>query len=412
MPYIGKSPTGSGVRQRFHFTAAGGETSLSGADDNSKTLKFTDGEFLDVYLNGVLLVQGTDYGVGTTNTISSLAALSAGDIVEIIVYDIFNVAKINSEAVRARHYFTASGGETSIGTSQIGGLSFAANADIDVSINGVTLVAGSDYNTTTANTVGGLSALSAGNVVEIVIYEKFQLADTVSKASGGTFNGAVAFNGGITNLIRIQTFTSSGTYTRATGATKALVYVVGGGGGGGAVDGQGTNTGRAGSGGGGGGTAIKLITSGLGATETVTIGAGGAGGTGSDDGAVGGTSSFGSHCSASGGSGGNGGSGLGFSNAATQNSVAGGIGTSGDINIRGGPSTMGISAGTSANECVSGTGGNSFFGGGAAGVQADNDGNDADGFGGGGSGGSTNHVSTNHAGGAGGAGIVVVYEYL
>ena len=54
MPYIGKSPTGSGVRQRFHFTAAGGETSLSGADDNSKTLKFTDGEFLDVYLNGVL----------------------------------------------------------------------------------------------------------------------------------------------------------------------------------------------------------------------------------------------------------------------------------------------------------------------------------------------------------------------
>ena len=195
MPYIGKSPTGSGVRQRFHFTAAGGETSLSGADDNSKTLKFTDGEFLDVYLNGVLLVQGTDYGVGTTNTISSLSALSAGDIVEIIAYDIFNVAKINSEAVRARHYFTASGGETSIGTSQIGGLSFAANADIDVSINGVTLVAGSDYNTTTANTVGGLSALSAGNVVEIVIYEKFQLADTVSKASGGTFNGPVTFNG-------------------------------------------------------------------------------------------------------------------------------------------------------------------------------------------------------------------------
>ena len=206
MPYIGKSPTGSGVRQRFHFTAAGGETSLSGADDNSKTLKFTDGEFLDVYLNGVLLVQGTDYGVGTTNTISSLSALSAGDIVEIIAYDIFNVAKINSEAVRARHYFTASGGETSIGTSQIGGLSFAANADIDVSINGVTLVAGSDYNTTTANTVGGLSALSAGNVVEIVIYEKFQLADALSKAAGGNLGGALGV----------------GTIKEATGTTTAM----------------------------------------------------------------------------------------------------------------------------------------------------------------------------------------------
>ena len=59
MPYIGKSPTGSGVRQRYHYTATV-ETSLSGADDNSDP-KFTDGEYVDVYLNGVLLVQGTDY---------------------------------------------------------------------------------------------------------------------------------------------------------------------------------------------------------------------------------------------------------------------------------------------------------------------------------------------------------------
>ena len=191
MPYIGKSPTGSGVRQRYHFTATGGETSLSGADDNSKTLKFTDGEYVDVYLNGILLVQGTDYGVGTANTISNLAALSANDIVEVVVYDIFNVAKINSEAVRARHYYTATGGETSIGTSQIAGLSFAANAEIDVSLNGISLVAGTDYNTTTANTVGGLSALTAGQVVEIVIYEKFQLADALSKAAGGNLGGAL-----------------------------------------------------------------------------------------------------------------------------------------------------------------------------------------------------------------------------
>jgi hypothetical protein len=212
MAYIGKSPTGSGVRQRYHFTATGGETSLSGADDNSKTLKFTDGEYVDVYLNGILLVQGTDYGVGTTNTISSLAALAANDIVEVVVYDIYNVAKINSEAVRARHYYTATGGETSIGTSQIAGLSFAANADIDVSLNGISLVAGTDYNTTTANTVGGLSALSAGNVIEIVIYEKFQLADALSKAAGGTVSGAVTASGGL----------NVGTIKEATGTTTAM----------------------------------------------------------------------------------------------------------------------------------------------------------------------------------------------
>ena len=191
MSYIGKSPTGSGVRTRYYFTATGGETSLSGADDGGKTLKFTDGEYVDVYLNGVALVAGTDYGTSTANTISGLDALTAGDIAEIVVYDIYNIAKINTEAQRIRHYFTAAGGETSIGTSQIPGLSFAANAEIEVKLNGVSLVQGTDYNTSSANTVGGLTALTAGQVVEIVIYEKFQLADTVSKSQGGTFNGII-----------------------------------------------------------------------------------------------------------------------------------------------------------------------------------------------------------------------------
>ena len=197
MAYIGKSPTGSGVRQRYVYTATGGETSLSGADDNSKTLKFTDGEYVDVHLNGVLLVQGTDYGVGTANTISSLAALAANDVVEITVYDVYNVAKINSEAMRNRWYFTATGGETSITTTEVPGLSFNANAEIEVRLNGVSLQQGVDFNTTTANQVGGLAALTAGQVVEIIHYADFQLADTVSKAAGGTYTGQVIADGGI-----------------------------------------------------------------------------------------------------------------------------------------------------------------------------------------------------------------------
>ena len=197
MAYIGKSPTGSGVRQRYVYTATGGETSLSGADDNSKTLKFTDGEYVDVHLNGVLLVQGTDYGVGTANTISSLAALAANDVVEITVYDVYNVAKINSEAMRNRWYFTATGGETSITTTEVAGLKFNANAEIEVRLNGVSLQQGVDFNTTTANQVGGLAALTAGQVVEIIHYADFQLADTVSKAAGGTYTGQVIADGGI-----------------------------------------------------------------------------------------------------------------------------------------------------------------------------------------------------------------------
>lgn len=212
MAYIGKSPTGSGVRQRYVYTATGGETSLSGADDNSKTLKFTDGEYVDVHLNGIQLVQGTDYGVGTANTINGLAALAADDVVEITVFDVYNVAKINSEAMRNRWYYTATGGETSLTTTQISGLSFPANAEIEVRLNGIALVQGTDFNTTTANTVGGLAALSSGNVIEIVYYEAFQLADVVSKAAGGTYNGDVTFNGNL----------NAGTIKDATGTNTGL----------------------------------------------------------------------------------------------------------------------------------------------------------------------------------------------
>lgn len=63
---------------RFIFTAAGGETSLTGADDNAATLAFNGGREM-VFVNGVLMVPGTDYGVSGGDTITALAALSAGD---------------------------------------------------------------------------------------------------------------------------------------------------------------------------------------------------------------------------------------------------------------------------------------------------------------------------------------------
>ena len=108
MSYLGKSPTGTGIRSRYYYTATGGETSISGADDSGAILTFTDGAYVDVYLNGVLLVAGTDYNTSTANTISSLAALAGSDIVEVLVYDIFTVA----DTVKASSGGTFNGGVT------------------------------------------------------------------------------------------------------------------------------------------------------------------------------------------------------------------------------------------------------------------------------------------------------------
>ena len=97
MAYIGRSPQ-LGVRTRYYYTATGGETSLSGPDDNGATLVFSDGTYVDVMLNGVTLVAGTDYNTSTANTISGLSALTASDIVEIVVYDVFSVGDAVSKS--------------------------------------------------------------------------------------------------------------------------------------------------------------------------------------------------------------------------------------------------------------------------------------------------------------------------
>ena len=125
MAYLGRSTDGFGVRDRFVFTASGSETSLSGADDNSRTLKYEDGTYVDVFMNGVLLLRGTDYNTNTTNTISGLASLAANDIVEIIVYDVFTVADTVSKtnggsfggAVTFDSTTTMTGAQTLTGTT-------------------------------------------------------------------------------------------------------------------------------------------------------------------------------------------------------------------------------------------------------------------------------------------------------
>ena len=76
---------------RYKFVATGGETSVSGTDANGLTLSYLAGKE-QVYLNGVLLVRGTDYTASNGTSITSLAALAASDVLEVITFTSFDLA--------------------------------------------------------------------------------------------------------------------------------------------------------------------------------------------------------------------------------------------------------------------------------------------------------------------------------
>ena len=223
------------------------------------------------------------------------------------------------------------------------------------------------------------------------------------KTQGSGANPVWAAAGG--GMIAMQVFATAGshTYTKSATTTKIKVIVTGGGGGGGG----GENNWNSMSGGGAGGTAIKFITSGIGATESVTVGAGGSGASGGSSGttgSAGGTSSFGSHCSATGGHAGN---------ATQPNSITSGVGSGGDINITGG-AAQGFQGGDGTSDQAGGSiGGASFWGGG--GMVGNNGGTIAGGsgqaYGSGGGAGDHDGGSNYGGGGAGKSGIVVVEEY-
>ena len=89
MAYIGRTTGGFGVRSRFIYTATGGQTTFT-TDDSSNALSYSDGAYVDVYLNGVLL-DPADYTATSLTSIVLGSGATASDILEVIVYDVFSV---------------------------------------------------------------------------------------------------------------------------------------------------------------------------------------------------------------------------------------------------------------------------------------------------------------------------------
>jgi len=136
---------------RYRYTATGGETSKSGADDNGLTLSYIAGKE-QVYLNGVLLVRTTDYVATNGTSITSLAALAAGDILEIITFTAFELANVLSPTLfDAKGDLLAGTGADTVGKLTVGTNGYFLKADSSTA-TGLTWAAVdlSSYATTTS----------------------------------------------------------------------------------------------------------------------------------------------------------------------------------------------------------------------------------------------------------------------
>jgi len=214
-------------------------------------------------------------------------------------------------------------------------------------------------------------------------------------------------------VVNLRVYDDSDTWTKPNNLSFITVEVIGGGGGGGAA-GAAVGFSACAGGGGAGGRAVKrILAADLGASETITVGAGGDGGSPDifidEEGQPGGTSSFGKHVSASGGKGGDG-----VEPAASwqvsESLGAGGIGLEGELNTVGAAGERGFSTGKNG---LSGKGADSPYGSGGRQVSDGNNGGNAMGHGAGGSGAATaDFTALNKKGGNGVSGLVIVWEWV
>ena len=92
--FINAGSSVNGTADRYKYTATASQTTFTGADDNTNTLAY-DAGFLDVYLNGIKLVNGSDFTASSGTSIVLTTGASASDILEVIAYGTFQLANFS-----------------------------------------------------------------------------------------------------------------------------------------------------------------------------------------------------------------------------------------------------------------------------------------------------------------------------
>jgi hypothetical protein len=175
----------NGTSQRNKFTATANQTVFSGNDDDSVALAY-DPNFLDVYLNGVRLVNGAsnDYTATDGSTITLTSGASAGDILNVVSFGTFQIASFSATAITSDTLPVARGGT---GLSSLG----SAGQALVVNSGGTAL----EFANASSAEVYGFNKNSSG---ELIVTTTNQGVDNISATDYANFDDKMFSASGFT----------------------------------------------------------------------------------------------------------------------------------------------------------------------------------------------------------------------
>jgi hypothetical protein len=94
--FINTGSSVNGTSERYTYTVSSSTTTISGNDDSGNSLEY-DSPYIDVYLNGVKMVNGTDVTVtsGTSIVFASPIGASGTDVVDVVTFGTFELANFS-----------------------------------------------------------------------------------------------------------------------------------------------------------------------------------------------------------------------------------------------------------------------------------------------------------------------------
>jgi hypothetical protein len=185
----GDSGTLEGVWKQYSYTATSGQTTFSGADSNSATLSYIP-EFIEVFLNGVLLDPAVDFTAVTGSSVVLTSAASLNDLIQINAF-----AKVLGNGDIVVDAFTGDGTTSTYTLSTAPTVKENINVFIDgvyqennsYSVSGTTLTLSENLpNASTMDVVIGSNNITLGEIQDLNIPGSITSVDSIQFDTSAT----------------------------------------------------------------------------------------------------------------------------------------------------------------------------------------------------------------------------------